>query len=256
MRCIRIFPCLVIVVFLCTFVLGACITECKLLEYFCDRQTYKYLLNAILVLQHNLPGVFKYNTYGATVNGSLWTLPVEFLCYIGCGLVCKVGLSKRNVMKFTIIPFMACYMVLYVILDKIPLLRSALGPCMMFYTGMLYDTYRNKICIRKSALALCLAMLMIATVFGFLKYGIMLLLPYILVCIVFGTKKKVNRFGYKHEVSYGMYLCAWPIQQTVVKLYGGSMNPMNNFLISIPFIILMGYVLNILVEQPILRKYK
>ena len=50
MRCIRIFPCLVIVVFLCTFVLGACITECKLLEYFCDRQTYKYLLNAILYI--------------------------------------------------------------------------------------------------------------------------------------------------------------------------------------------------------------
>ena len=71
-------------------------------------------------------------------------------------------------------------------------------------------------------------------------------LPYILIYVAFGTKKKLSYFGRKYEISYGMYLCAWPIQQTIVMLFGGKMNPIVNFLISIPMIITAGLLLQIL----------
>lgn len=74
-------------------------------------------------------------------------------------------------------------------------------------------------------------------------------MPYILVYIVFGLKWKWSSFAVKHEISYGMYLCGWPIQQTVLMLFDGSMSPILNFSISIPFILTTGYLLNVLVEK-------
>mgnify|MGYP001105341616 CR=1 FL=1 len=61
-----------------------------------------YLLNIVFVLRHNLQGVFIHNNFDATVNGSLWTLLVEFVCYIGCYFGWKVGLTKQKAMKYTI----------------------------------------------------------------------------------------------------------------------------------------------------------
>ena len=46
-------------------------------------QTYMYLLNGVLILVHELLGVFTHNPMGdAVVNAALWTLPVEFSCYV------------------------------------------------------------------------------------------------------------------------------------------------------------------------------
>lgn len=70
-RCKRIFPALFFVVFLCVFLLGPVLTSYDLGDYFKSSSTYLYLLNAILIPVHNLPGVFEQNIYGPTVNGSL-----------------------------------------------------------------------------------------------------------------------------------------------------------------------------------------
>lgn len=252
-RCLRIFPCLIVVVFICTFVLGSCVTECSLKEYFGNSQTYMYLLNIIFVLRHNLPGVFTNNAYDATVNGSLWTLPVEFVCYIGCYFAWKIGLTNQKVMKYTIPLFGIGYTFVYILPTENSLLQGVLRPCGMFYCGMLFDTYRDKIRIKLQYVLLCLGGLILTSYFNLLEYGIILFLPYILVYIVFGLKWKWSRFAEKHEISYGMYLCAWPIQQTIVMLFGGSMNPILNFFISIPFVLMAGYLLNILVEKPLFK---
>ena len=251
-RCIRIFPCLAVTVFICTFLLGSIVTSYRLTEYFTNIQTYEYLLNGILILRHNLPGVFENNIYNTTVNGSLWTLPVEFLCYIGCYLVWKIGLSKERIMGYTIPFFALGYVAMYIILAKNTLLQSALRPCGMFYCGMLYDTYRNRIHIKIPYVILCVAGLIAFAYLGILEYGSILFLPYILIYLAFGTKKKLYRFGTRHEISYGMYLCAWPVQQTVAMLFGGNMKPVINFLISMPFIVVIGYLLNIFVEKRII----
>lgn len=254
-RCIRIFPCLLVVVFVCTFVLGSIVTSNRLTEYFTNIQTYEYLLNAIFILKHNLPGVFENNVYNATVNGSLWTLPVEFLCYIGCYFAWRIGLSKKRIMGYTIPFFALGYVVMYIVLSKNVLLQSALRPCGMFYCGMLFDTYREGIHIKVPYVILCIVGLSVSAYLEILEYGIILFLPYILVYIAFGTKKKLCWFGTRHEISYGMYLCAWPVQQTVVMLFGGSMNPVANFLISIPFVMAVGFLLNILIEKPVLKHF-
>ena len=77
-RCKRLIPELALVTAACVFIVGPIFSIYKLSDYFSRPATYAYLLNAFLIPVHNLPGVFLNNPYGSTVNGSLWTMPVEF----------------------------------------------------------------------------------------------------------------------------------------------------------------------------------
>ena len=107
-RCIRIFPALFVTIFLTVFGLGPIMTTLSLKDYFLNIETYRYLLNVLLIMQHNLPGVFENNIAMATVNGALWTLPVEFLCYIGCFILKKMGFYEKK--RYSI-----SYFILYIL---------------------------------------------------------------------------------------------------------------------------------------------
>ena len=80
-RSLRIFPALWVVVLASVFLLGPALSSLSVPEYFSASATWRYLSTAILVVHNFLPGVFIDNPYPLAVNGSLWTLPVEFLCY-------------------------------------------------------------------------------------------------------------------------------------------------------------------------------
>ncbi|MBW6499612.1 MAG: acyltransferase [Bacteroidales bacterium] len=92
-RALRIFPGLWVVLLSSTFLLGAWVTEQRLSVYLSDAETWRYLSGAFLVIRHHLPGVFETNPYPSAVNGSLWTLPVEFGCYL---MAMGVGLGVRR----------------------------------------------------------------------------------------------------------------------------------------------------------------
>ncbi len=252
-RCVRIFPCLALVVCLSAFVLGSCMSIYPPMEYFKNIQTYQYLLNTFFILKHNLPGVFEQNML-STVNGSLWTLPVEFLCYIVCWCVYRTGWLREKRFRYTIPLFFAGYICLRFLFRELELLQTALRPCGMFYMGMAYYTYRSYIKLKYYYAGICIVGLVISSYIGALEYGVLLFLPYILVYIGFGMKGIGCQFGRNYELSYGMYLCAFPIQQTIVALFGGRMLPIWNFLFSVPFVLLAGFLLNIFVEKP-LRRY-
>lgn len=257
-RCIRIIPSLAVVVILCTFVLGISITTYSLREYLTDVETYRYLLNiTVFAPKYNLPGVFETNISGSSVNGSLWTLRVEFLCYIICYVLWKIGLSEKKRAKYLIPPFLMAYFAsCYIILAATPSAQAALRACGMFYCGMIYYTYREFIPINRMLVLLCGVGMAISVAVHLYDIGLLLCLPYILIYLAFGTKIKWSSFGAKAEISYGIYLCAYPIQQTIIMLFGGSMSPWLNFFITLPLAVFCGLLLNILVEKPLTRKFR
>lgn len=255
-RAIRIFPCLATVVFLCVFLLGPVITTYPLAKYFTDVNTYKYLLNSVFVLVHSLPGVFENNIYGTTVNGPLWTLPVEFLCYIMCFVLYKTGLMKKKKVLYTIPVYVVMYVIIMKVLANSPVLLAALRPATLFYIGIIFYIYRDMIRLDIRVVAVCVVCLIASCVTHTLFIGIYLFLPYALFFLAYGTKHKCAGFGKNAELSYGMYLLGSPVQQTVTLLFGGSMNPLINFIVSLPIDILGAYLLFRLVEKPITKLQK
>ena len=255
-RILRLFPCLIVVTFFLTFLAGPCLTSLPVKVYFLQKGTYQYLLNSVMILTHNLPGVFTGNIYGQTVNGPLWTLPVEFLCYIMCFLVWRTGFLNEKRMKWTIPLFAAGYAGVKLLLGTNALLLSALRPVGLFYAGMLYYVYRGKIKLRWEAALLCFAALIFFTWRGLLDVVVFVFLPYLLLYLGYGTRHKFSNFAKYGEVSYGVYLCGWPIQQTVCMLFGGRMVPVVNFLLTVPLAICGGFLLNRFVEKPAARIHR
>ena len=67
------------------------------------------MLNAVLVLVHPLPGVFASNPYPDVVNGALWTLPVEYACYVLCFVVfLATRFRKKGTTAVTVLMLVAC----------------------------------------------------------------------------------------------------------------------------------------------------
>ena len=81
-RSLRIFPALWVVILLSVLVLGPWASVLDTQRYFGHPQTWRYLVNMVLLVVYGLPGVFPTNAMPGIVNGSLWSLPVEFICYL------------------------------------------------------------------------------------------------------------------------------------------------------------------------------
>lgn len=255
-RILRIFPPLFMICAILTFFVGAVLTELTVTQYFTDAGTYKYLLNSFLILQRDLPGVFIHNIYGSVVNGSLWTLPVEFICYIMCYVIYKFDWLKDQNIKWLTAFFIVGCLGIRILSGWVPVLSAVITPISLFYEGILCFKYRNKI---KLNLSVCMMMLfgMITSVaIGVAQYTVFMFLPYILLYIGYVSKYKFFRFANKAEISYGMYLCAFPVQQIVCHLWGGKMNPYMNFLVSMPVIVMLGWICYRIVEKPMARWMK
>lgn len=100
-RALRIFPALIVTVFLSIFLLGPVVTTFSLPTYFRRVETYRYFSNILLYCnQQELPGVFGVVNHSSIVNGSLWTLTYEFTFYIGLYIIFKLGFFERRFLLF------------------------------------------------------------------------------------------------------------------------------------------------------------
>src|SRR6185295_17175323 len=96
-RALRILPALFVVVILSAFVLGPALTTLPLLQYLGDAELRGFLGNIVLLPQTtSLPGVFETPPPKLGVNGSLWTLPYEGLCYALLPIAVGAGLLTRR----------------------------------------------------------------------------------------------------------------------------------------------------------------
>jgi peptidoglycan/LPS O-acetylase OafA/YrhL len=94
LRVIRIFPALVVEVFLSAIVIGAVFTTLPLSEYFRDPLFFRYFFNMLGHMQYFLPGVFATNPLAGIINNQLWTVPFELYCYVTLAAIAFVGLRK------------------------------------------------------------------------------------------------------------------------------------------------------------------
>lgn len=250
-RLIRLLPPLWFVVVL-SVVIGAFITSLSFAQYFGNINTYKYLLNGIMLPVHNLPGVFEINKYGATVNGSLWTLPVEFACYVACYVFYKLKFLDKKRFFYTI-PIV----VLAILFEnKLPgIFSSMVRPCVFFYIGMLYYVYREHIVLNIKIVPILVALLVFSYfVPFFIKPAMILLWPYILFTVWFAIPQCSDRVGIAGDISYGVYLWGFVVQQILSYAFGGEMPQMLNFALATIITVALATITFMLTEKPFLKK--
>lgn len=93
-RILRIWPGLCAAVLLCAAVIGPWATTLPLPEYVQHPATRDYLSNLWLQTRYVLPGVFGHNPLPHSVNGPLWTIPLEVACYLCLAGLGILGLAR------------------------------------------------------------------------------------------------------------------------------------------------------------------
>lgn len=245
-RFIRIFPPLWFTLIVCIVVCGLFFSTYSLGKYFLSSDFFKYCLNFILIPIHNLPGVFMNNIYPDVINGPLWTLPIEFVCYLVLLLAYKLNLVNKKSYKYVAL----LVIVAFVGINLIPLsIKGYIQPCFLFFWGSFYWIYRDKITMNNTYFLISLVAFVLLIVLGYGQVASFLFVPYLTLYIAFCLPQCNNRLASLGNLSYDIYLCGWPIQQMVISLFGGSMLVGMNILISIPLSILVGYITYSLVEK-------
>ena len=245
-RFIRIFPPLWFTLIVCILVSAYDLSSNSLGKYFLSSDFFKYCLNFILIPIHNLPGVFMNNIYPGVINGPLWTLPIEFVCYLVLLLAYKLNLVNKKSYKYVAL----LVIVAFVGINLIPLsIKGYIQPCFLFFWGSFYWIYRDKITMNNTYFLISLVAFVLLIVLGYGQVASFLFVPYLTLYIAFCLPQCNNRLTSLGNLSYDIYLCGWPIQQMVISLFGGSMLVGMNILISIPLSILVGYITYSLVEK-------
>ncbi len=253
-RCVRILPLLQIVVIL-TIIFGTVFTQLPLKDYFFSSRTWRYLLNGILILQHTLPGVFDNNIYGNTVNGSLWTLPVEFLCYIACFVVYKIKCLNKKGIIWVIAAYLLFAVVGTILLTAVnqQLLIAAIQPCWLFLLGMFYYVWRDRIILDFRLFLVSMLLMICSFAMSFTYLAIWVFLPYVIIYLAFMELQCGAKISKPGDYSYAIYLCAFPIQQAFVSCYE-SAGPVFNMCVSVFVAVFAGAVLYYFVEKPVTER--
>jgi peptidoglycan/LPS O-acetylase OafA/YrhL len=257
-RFLRIFPALICVIVISTFLLGPLMTTLPLKEYFSSSQTYSYLrMISLYDVRYNLPGVFITNSYPYAVNGSIWTLEYEFSLYLLVLFLGMVGFLRNKL--FVLSLFLIALVLNYLGIGKTTSIFTlnvyyAIQFTVYFGFGMVTYLYRDSIPLKWGVSLLAISMLILSSFKqGFTDTLFVIILGYLVLFIGYSRKIRLTwltRFG---DFSYGIYIWAFPIQQTVVSLYGGKMNPWFLILLSTSITIILGALSWHLVEKRMLK---
>ena len=252
-RVLRIWPALVVVVLLAVLVLGPVFTNVPAKDYWKNAVTWDYLRNIALQVRFNLPGVFASHPLVSTVNGSLWTIPIEVACYAvlaGCGLL---GLLRfRRVWALLCLAYLAWFLSTMTV-DLTGSMHHYWEFPAYFVFGSLIAT-SNKLFLQRRALfaAAACACALVAYALGFSYSALLLFMPATLLAVGTASWPPLTQAGRFGDVSYGVYLYAFPIQQCVHALAPGL-----GFVTSLAMVAVLtlaaGWLSWRFVEEPALR---
>jgi peptidoglycan/LPS O-acetylase OafA/YrhL len=259
-RASRILPALFVVVFLAAFVLGPIVTTLPLSHYFSDARFYSYLLNALTIGRDSLPGVFDHLPSNG-VNGSLWTLRYELICYALVVLAGACGLlERRRLLLVLAVPVVALGWwakgkSLYVFEPLDVEFAYILRFVGYFIVGMAFWVFRYRIILdwKFAAVAALLSVI-------FLRFGLYHLFFPLLGGYLVAFFAMQPRLGFaassRHDYSYGFYVYAYPIQQLVVGFAPAEPVWWTNVLWSVPLTMICAILSWHLVEKPALSFFR
>lgn len=241
-RLLRIIPALIVCVFASVFLIGLTLTTLSSNDYLSNTETWSYLGNALafLRMQWTLPGVFEGNPRSA-INGSLWTLNVEVLCYLLLAATTFLGFRFSKLTGNVLV--LVVLAVGFISFESIPLLGVNLKwsrPALYFLIGVFLYLNRDRVFL-DGRIAL------IAAVLAFMAFGeewFDYIFPPTLIYLIFYlayATKPLRTDAAIGDISYGLYIYAWPVQQLVV-LFFPDHGPYFNIVVSSPIVILLAWL--------------
>ena len=255
-RVLRIYPALVAAT-LWTIALAALSSYLPATAFFTHPQTGDYFWRTALAVdtREGLPGAFAGNPFPHAVNGSLWTLPIELRLYLALALAGVVGLvTRRALWLLAVVALIASMLVRPGWVLRVmpgPDVQIVVELTLLFMLGSLAYAWRDAL-----PLSLVAALVAIGLVAwnpgGYMRAALFApLLTYVVLVAAYHPNLRwrlPNRAG---DYSYGLYVYAFPIQQTIVQR-AGNLEPLTLFAYAFPVTLVMAMLSWHALERPAL----
>lgn len=245
-RFLRIVPALAALALFTVFIIGPLTTHQNLWDYFTSRDTWGYFsIVTVFFPSYSLPGVFTHNPI-SKVNGALWSLPVESIMYMVILALGALGvIYKKSLVTLATLAVLGAYLFInlptvhlilpiipYNVLNPLRLYSQALVYPLYFMIGSLYYLHGRKIKFDlRLVLLAAIAWLLSIWSFDMLLFTSLICIPYIVMGIAFAGIPYVNMVGKKADISYGLYIFHYPVQQTLVNFV--NIDPLTLFVVTL-----------------------
>lgn len=189
-------------------------------------------------------------------NGPLWTLFWEACCYVLVGVL--VSLLRGRWLRMSVIGLFVAATVLVVLTTAGVLELSAATEAVFplfaaFFAGSLAFLFRQSIDVSWPALVGCALAIIAVVLVGYA--GAFVALPLVILMLWLGSALPLHRLGARYDISYGIYIYGWPVQQMVALVAFGSGMPVGWFVVlSLVFTLPLAFLSCALVERPALAR--
>lgn len=257
LRGLRIFPALTVEITLSALILGPLVTTLPLVEYVRSPELYHYLANVCgWNIHYQLPGVFKANAMDK-VNGSLWTVPSEMLCYASLATLMAAQLVfKRASLAATFVGSSVLATIYLLGEGATPDVSPTNWPLLVlcFYAGVILYAQRAKIPRSKVLFTASLSLFLLAVTTAPVLLDIIGPVSIAYATVYVGlTPISLPKFLRTGDYSYGIYLYGFPVQQTVAWAVKDSWSWEANFAMAAPITLAVAAVSWHLIEKPCLK---
>jgi peptidoglycan/LPS O-acetylase OafA/YrhL len=253
LRVLRIVPALAVVVALSALILGPVFTTLPLRQYLTSPEFGGFFLNIVGVVHVTLPGVFDHNPDPRFTASQLWTIPFEFQCYLALAILALLSLLRdRRALAQIIVLAAVAATVHAVLLSPVSPFEHLPGPVLIlcFLAAMSLYFYRDVIpCSPRLAIGAAVASAALLEIPN-ASYLASFPVAYLTVWLGLRNPPRIP-FG---DLSYGVYLLHFPIEQTVMHLCPGAGSWWRLTLIALPPTFACAWLSWNLVEQPILSR--
>ncbi len=223
-RSLRIVPALVVAVLAVALLLGPILTTRGLGAYMADDALWRFIATTLTSLKSTLalPGVFEGNAFRFPL-GTVWTLKYEILCYAGVVVAGLAGLFRARGLVLALLAALTLAAITreFMAPDGAKGLETALRLPLIFLAGGTAWLWRERLPLSLSLLAaVSLGVLVLAATPVF-KPALYLATTYGVLALALHPKLTGILPEPGADLSYGIYLYGWPVQQALVAVWPG-----------------------------------
>jgi peptidoglycan/LPS O-acetylase OafA/YrhL len=227
-RVLRIFPAFLVALLAVAFVAGPLsVVVDGSGSYDWGSATGYVVHNSLLqVRQWGIDGTLTDAPFPDVWNASAWTLYYEFLCYVGIGVLVSV-VPRRWLTPAVVVGLVGCTVVTAAAVLADVVMRGWIADLAHFGTffaaGALLFLLRDRVPLRGPLAAASGAAVVVIIVAG--GFEVFAALPLAYLMLYLGAALPFQRIGRTHDLSYGLYIYAFPVQQLMTAAFGGGQLP-------------------------------
>jgi peptidoglycan/LPS O-acetylase OafA/YrhL len=216
---------------------------------------WEYVLQnaGLLIVHYDIAGILADLPKEDSFNGSLWTLVFEAFCYAVVGALGALGLLRR---RPVLVPAAAAVLLVLTAMQEagLPVLLNerVIRLVLVFLLGAAAYLYADRIPAGRGVAAAA-GGLFLASLALFDDYRVLGAVPFAYLLLWAGTCLPRLRWSMPADLSYGVYIYHWPLQQILVLTALAALPTAVFVPVSIALAVLPAAASWHLVEQPALR---